>query len=53
MKAIYKGKIYHLMEVRGNDVELGFFVEYSDPNLIIDPTDDEINYAEYPTEESK
>jgi len=54
MKAIYKGKLYSIWDDQGrgvdliDDVEDGgegnvLSVSYGDPDLIIDPTDDEIN----------
>jgi hypothetical protein len=49
MKAIYKGKLYNLDDdlnkVALIDPETGLLTsaDYGDPDLIIDPTDDEIN----------
>lgn len=49
MKAIYKGKLYDLgdelqqCELREVDTGIITSVSFGDPELIIDPTDDEIN----------
>jgi len=51
MKAIYQGKLWHVMDDDGG----GLFLEradgslihapYDDPSLIVDPTDDEVELA--------
>lgn len=49
MKAIYKGKLYNLgdelqtCELFDPETNAILGVSYGDPELIIDPTDDEIN----------
>ncbi|HEV8483250.1 MAG TPA: hypothetical protein VGV87_06820 [Blastocatellia bacterium] len=45
MKAIYQNKLYHIEEAEWECVVLedGTRVPYSDPTLIIDPTDDEVD----------
>ena len=53
MKAIYRGKLYHVIDDVNDDLLLEgmkdgiipkFWVGYSDPDLLIDPTDAEISY---------
>jgi hypothetical protein len=62
MKAIYKGKLYQMgdnmqhvalidtVEATGTGVTV--YVPWSDPELIIDPTDDQINNMDEPSDES-
>lgn len=51
MKALYKNKLYYVIETEGDNVQLRsgdtvITVPLSDPDLIIDPTDDEVSGCE-------
>lgn len=49
MNAIYKGKLYRMsdnmqqVELHNDDTGATLTVSWADPELIVDPTDDEVN----------
>jgi hypothetical protein len=50
LKAIYKGKLYYVIETEWENIQLRgkdgvITVDLADPDLIIDPTDDEVSHA--------
>jgi hypothetical protein len=49
MKAIWRGKVYHVEDDDGNNVHLhgGVVVPFSDADLVIDPTDGELEGLDY------